>query len=63
MREGMRRDDRPVGQEAFADLAGIHRNHIGLLERGEIDPRLSTLSRVAAALKLDVSILLKVDTL
>jgi transcriptional regulator with XRE-family HTH domain len=47
-----------MGQEGFADLAGIHRNHIGLLERGELDPRLSTLDAVATALDISVDQLL-----
>ena len=52
------RESRNLGQEAFADIAGIHRNHVGLLERGKIDPRLSTLSRVADALGVTISFLL-----
>jgi transcriptional regulator with XRE-family HTH domain len=47
-----------IGQEGFADQAGIHRNHIGLLERGELDPRLSTLLAVANALEIGLDQLL-----
>jgi transcriptional regulator with XRE-family HTH domain len=52
------RQQKNMGQEGFADLAGIHRNHIGLLERGELDPRLSTLQAVATALGLGLDELL-----
>jgi transcriptional regulator with XRE-family HTH domain len=48
------RKARGLGQDAFADLAGIHRTHVGMLENGKLDPKLSTLSRVAGALGLDV---------
>ena len=52
------RELKGVGQEEFADMAGIHRNHVGLLERGKIDPRLSTLTRVAEALGVTIASLL-----
>jgi transcriptional regulator with XRE-family HTH domain len=47
------RKARGLGQDAFADLAGIHRTHVGMLENGKLDPKLSTLSRVAEALGLE----------
>lgn len=47
------------GQEEFADNAGIHRNHIGLIERGKLDARISTLVKIATALNVSVSTLLE----
>lgn len=48
-----------IGQEECADIAGIHRNHIGLIERGKLDARISTLQRVALA--LDTTLVKLVD--
>jgi transcriptional regulator with XRE-family HTH domain len=39
-----------LSQEALGDLADLHRTEISLLERGQRDPRLTTIARVARAL-------------
>ena len=39
-----------LSQERLGFRAGLHRTEISLLERGERDPRLSTVVRVARAL-------------
>ena len=44
--------------ESAADLAGIHRTHFGLLERGERQPSLSVAIQVSRALNFDLSALL-----
>ena len=41
-----------LNQDDFAALVGIHRTHPGKLENAKIDPRLSTLVRIADALDL-----------
>jgi transcriptional regulator with XRE-family HTH domain len=51
---------RKLSQEELAHLAGIHRNHIGLIELGSVDVRLSTLVRLAPALKVSLSALLEI---
>ena len=45
-------------QESFADHCGLHRTAIGLLERGERNPTLTTLVTVAKGLGITVSELL-----
>jgi transcriptional regulator with XRE-family HTH domain len=45
-------------QESFADHCGLHRTAIGLYERGERDPKLSTLRTIAKGLNITVSELL-----
>jgi DNA-binding XRE family transcriptional regulator len=46
-------------QDEFSDLAGLHRTYIGAVERGERNITLDTLERIAAALKVDPTELLK----
>ncbi len=48
-----------LSQEGLASAAGLHRNAIGNLERGEFDPKATTLVRVARALATDPGTLLR----
>lgn len=41
-----------ISQETLADMAGIDRSHMGFIERGKKDIRISTLVKVAGALKV-----------
>ena len=41
-----------LSQEEFARIAGLHRNEIGYLERGEHEPYLLTLLILAGALEI-----------
>jgi transcriptional regulator with XRE-family HTH domain len=49
------RRQRGFSQESLADKADLHRNFIGLVERGQRNVTLTTLEMLAAALKLPVS--------
>ncbi|MFC4311593.1 helix-turn-helix transcriptional regulator [Steroidobacter flavus] len=42
-----------MSQEDLAEKADIKRTYIGSIERGEVDPRLETVSKVAAGLGVD----------
>lgn len=44
-----------LSQEIFADKAGIHRSHLGEIERGEVDMSISMLMKVSQALGVKVS--------
>ena len=47
-----------ISQERLGFLCGLHRTEISLLERGERDPRLSTVVRLARGLGVSVGELL-----
>lgn len=41
-----------LSQEALAAVCGLHRTEVSLLERGGREPRLSTIVKLARALKI-----------
>jgi transcriptional regulator with XRE-family HTH domain len=49
------RHKKGFSQEGFADRADLHRTYLGGLERGERNPTLTVLVRVAKALSVPVS--------
>jgi len=49
------RKELAMSQEELGDVAGLHRTYIGHLERGEVNPSLINILRVAKALKVDPS--------
>jgi transcriptional regulator with XRE-family HTH domain len=48
------RKERNLSQEQLADLAGVHRTYIGMIERAEKNITLCNIERLAKALKLDI---------
>jgi transcriptional regulator with XRE-family HTH domain len=50
-----------LSQERLSALARLHRTEISLLERGERDPRLSTVFRLADALGVPATSLLATE--
>jgi len=52
------REQRGLSQEALAQVGGLHRTEISLLERGQREPRLSTIVTLARALELEPARLL-----
>jgi transcriptional regulator with XRE-family HTH domain len=51
------REEQGLAQEAFALKCGIDRSHYGGIERGERNPSLSTVFKIAEALGVPVSAL------
>jgi transcriptional regulator with XRE-family HTH domain len=54
-----RREKASLSQEALADRAGLHRNYIGLLERGLRTPSIEVLRKVAVGLETTMSSLIR----
>ncbi len=48
----VRRHDLRLSQAQAARQAGMHRNYVGALERGEINPTYGTLLRIAGGLRI-----------
>ena len=48
-----------LSQEKLGELAGVHRTYIGHLERGEVNATIYSIVRVAVALELDPTELVK----
>jgi transcriptional regulator with XRE-family HTH domain len=49
-----------LSQEVFADLVGLDRTYISLLERGLRSPNLRTLTTIADALEMSLSDLMAI---
>lgn len=47
-----------MSQEALADLAGVHRNYLGGIERGERNVGIDNLEKLARALDISLAELL-----
>lgn len=53
------RMDKHLSQESLAELAGLHRTYIGMIERAEKNITLCNIAKIAKALSVDISDLLK----
>lgn len=52
------RTERGVAQETLAHLAGVERSHMGKVERGEHQPTLSLIFKIAGALGCSTAVLM-----
>ncbi|SKC36835.1 DNA-binding transcriptional regulator, XRE-family HTH domain [Bacteroidales bacterium WCE2008] len=48
------RKKRNMSQEQLADLAGVHRTYIGMIERAEKNITLCNIERIAKALEVNI---------
>ncbi len=49
---------RKLSQEEFADIAGVHRTYVGMIERAEKNITLENIQKIANALSIKLSTLL-----
>jgi transcriptional regulator with XRE-family HTH domain len=52
------RKERKVSQEKLAELAGVHRTYIGMIERAEKNITLRNIEKIAKALGVEIKDLL-----
>ena len=52
------RTERGIAQETLANLAGVERSHMGKVERGEHQPTLSLIFKIAGALGCSTTVLM-----
>jgi len=50
----LERVKRGISQEGLADMAGVARSTMGIIERGEQSPSIQTVLKVANALNIDI---------
>ncbi len=50
-----------LSQEQFAELAGLSKNSIGMIERGQSKPGIETLEKIANALNIELKELVDVS--
>jgi len=53
------RQMRGLSQEALADIAGLHRTYVGSIERNERNVSIDNMERLAKALEVDITELLR----
>lgn len=51
----IRKKELKISQEELASRIGIHRNHMGRIERGETNPPLPLIEKIARALSTPLS--------
>lgn len=53
------RIEKKITQEQFAELSGLHKNYIGMVERGERNPSLINIEILAKGFDISISDLMK----
>jgi transcriptional regulator with XRE-family HTH domain len=54
-----RREKLGLSQEAFADIAGIHRTYVSAIERGKVRVSIEIAEKLAIAVKTPLSVIWK----
>ena len=53
------RTERNLTQQQLADISGLHKNYIGMVERGERNPSLINIEILAKSFEINISELMK----
>jgi len=56
------RQEGKFSQEALSDLAEVPRSQIARIERGEVNPTITTVKKFAEALQIDIQFLFQFDS-
>ena len=51
--------ERNLTQQQLADISGLHKNYIGMVERGERNPSLVNIDILAKSFNVETSVLMK----
>ncbi len=54
------RTERNLTQQQLADISGLHKNYIGMVERGERNPSLVNIEILAKSFEINISELMKI---
>lgn len=57
----LERQKRKLSQEQLAAMAGLNRNTIGKIERGEVSPSIDSLEKIAQVLGIEFSKLIDIS--
>ena len=55
------RQSKKITQDQFAKLCDLHKNYIGMIERGERNPSLINIEIIACTFEMSISELMKFD--
>jgi transcriptional regulator with XRE-family HTH domain len=55
------RQSKKITQDQFAKLCDLHKNYIGMIERGERNPSLINIEIIASTFEMSISELMKFD--
>ena len=58
----LERTKRNLSQDKLAEMSDLSKNSLGAIERGTSSPSIDTLDRIAAALEIELSELVKVKS-
>ncbi|MDR0507090.1 MAG: helix-turn-helix transcriptional regulator [Dysgonamonadaceae bacterium] len=53
------RKEKQISQEKLAEIAGVHRTYVGMIERAEKNITLRNMEKIAKALKVEIKDLLE----
>jgi transcriptional regulator with XRE-family HTH domain len=53
------RKEKQISQEKLAEISGVHRTYVGMIERAEKNITLRNMEKIAKALEVEIKVLLE----